>query len=169
MTVKDNGGNATERIINLNSSNNASAEIGSIVALNTPDELDYGNLSVTETSQDTLLNISNFGNVPINLTVRGYGGDDPVYSDNPLNLTMICDYNNISIGQQRFATTAGVDFDIMLNLTNSSADIPSFSLPVRTNDTAYGNDTNLTYWKLQVPLSIGGYCNGTIEFSAYEI
>ena len=51
-------------------------------------------------------------------------------------------------------------------ITNISTMIDDFTLPVRTNDTAYGKDTNETYWMIEVPLSVGGYCNGTIVFTA---
>ena len=69
MTITDDGGNATERIYNFNSSNNLSVTINPVLALNTPEEIDYGNLSVTETSIEKILNISNFGNIPINISV----------------------------------------------------------------------------------------------------
>ncbi len=166
MTIWDNAGNATERPYYLNATMNSSfGTINTVVGIGTIDELDYGNLSVTETSTEKPLNISNYGNVPINITVRGYGGTDSTAQNNQ---SLHCAYGNITLGYQRFAAAPDTAFDDMFNLTNITADVPAFELPVRTNDTNYGNDTNATYWRLQVPLTVGGNCNGTIEFTAYE-
>jgi hypothetical protein len=57
----------------------------------------------------------------------------------------------------------------MINLTNSSVQINwTTPIPAREDDNAYGNSTNSTYWRLQIPLTVGGTCNGTIEFSAVD-
>ena len=165
MTVTDQGGEATERQYYLNSSNNASATVNTVVAINVPAEIDYGNLSVTETSSDMPANISNFGNTPINISVRGYGGT--TNPDNPGDLCMECAYGNISIEYEKYSLASGTDYSVMTALTNASTEM-DLSLPVRTDDNGYGNDTNTTYWKLQIPLSIGGICNGTLVFVGQE-
>ena len=169
MTIRDSGRNITDplRNITFNRSNDASVTINPVLALTVPNEIDYGNLSVTETSSDIPANISNWGNVPINISVRGWGGTGD-YSDAYANLSMICDYGNISIGYERYNITNGSGYDSMTNLTNTSTGIPNFDLPTRTNDNNYDTDTNTTYWKIQIPLTIGGYCNGTVQFSATD-
>ena len=165
MTVTDKGGEATERYYYLNSSNNASATINTVVAIDVPAEIDYGNLSVTETSSDMPANISNFGNTPINISVRGYGGT--TNPNNPSDLCMECAYGNISIGYEKYSLASGTDYSAMTALTNTSTEM-GLLLPVRTDDNGYGDDTNTTYWKLQIPLSVGGVCNGTLEFVGQE-
>jgi len=130
-----------------------------------PAEIDYGNLSVTETSSDMPANISNFGNTPINISVRGYGGT--TNPDNPADLCMECAYGNISMGYEKYSLSSGTDYSAMTALTNTSTEM-NLPLPVRINDSNYEDDTNTTYWKIQIPLSIGGVCNGTLQFIGQE-
>ncbi|MFH1642756.1 MAG: hypothetical protein ABIC04_07725 [Nanoarchaeota archaeon] len=170
MTISDRGGNASlegsDRVFNFNSSNYDTAEINTVIAINTPLEIDYGNLSVTETSTPKGANISNYGNVKLNVSVRGYGGDNAnIFGMNQGNTSMICDYRNITIANERFAFSNETAFDSMTPLYNDSR-FMGLVLPFRMNDTISKNDTNTTYWKLQVPLSVGGFCNGTVQFDA---
>ena len=145
--------------------NSSTAVINSVIGINTPSEINYGNLSVTETSEEKIANISNYGNVPINISIRGYGGYD---TNNPDNLSMTCNIGNISILYERYSTIRGTSFTDMINLSNITKEIDDFKLPIRTNDTNYGNDTNATYWRIYIPNSVAGSCNGTIEFYATD-
>lgn len=166
ITVGDNGGwQKPEYEINL-SDTEVSSEITitDLLAIDTPTLIDYGNLSVTETSSEIIHNVTNVGNINLNLSLRGYGGTD---EDIGINYTMICDFGNITFGHQRYAFDNGTDFGLMTNLSNSTV-ITNFTLPQRINDNTYGWDRNSTYWKLQVPLSVGGICNGTIIFGAID-
>ena len=139
-----------------------------LLALDTPtDTLDYGNLSVTQTSIAVARNVTNGGNIPFNLTLRGFGGEnDSVTND---NYTMICNLGNISFGYHRYVVGINTSFDEMKNLTNQSINT-NFTLSHRTNDASEGTreDKNETYWRLQIPLGVGGLCNGTIIFGAVE-
>jgi hypothetical protein len=167
FTVRDKGGTATPlRKINNTASLNSTGEINPVLGINTQDTIDFGNLSVTETSGYVRANITNWGNVPINISVRGFGGTDETWPDVG-NYSMLCEFGgNISVGYQRYSISNTTVFASMINLTNTTTLIEPWSLPVRTNDTAYGKDRNVTYWKLNVPLSVGGMCNGTVIFSA---
>ena len=167
MSISDKGGNATQRIYHFNSTNNASVIINPTIALTTPNEIDYGNLSVTEISNQIATNVTNWGNIPINISVRGYGGTNESLP-NVGNLSMICGYGNITVGYERYSPNISAAYSDMINLTNNITQVPNFNLPVRSNDSNYGSDTNSTYWRLQIPLTIGGYCNGTIVFSAVQ-
>ncbi|MBW2975364.1 hypothetical protein KY366_06615 [Candidatus Woesearchaeota archaeon] len=160
MTVAD-----SYNLTSSNISNNIT--INPLVALDVPSELDYGNLSVTETSGFIGMNISNLGNVPINISVRGWGGTLD-YNGHFDDTCMICETGNISAYYEKYSINTSMSYANMTNLTNTSAKIPNFILPVRTNDSRYGNDTNTTYWRIYIPLAIGGYCNGTLEFTAEE-
>jgi hypothetical protein len=169
MTIGDRGVNISDTLRNVtfNRSNSGTATLEQLLAFSIPNEIDYGNLSVTETSSAIGANVSNWGNVPINISVRGWGGSSPQIDGNT-SLNMICDYGNISVGQQRFAINNSVGWENMTNVTGTWGPISRFELPARTEEDNYGNDTNTTYWKLKVPLSVGGYCNGTVEFMAVD-
>jgi len=168
MTIKDMGGNATEREYMFNDSATGNATINTLIGMDVVSLVDYGNLSVTETSTEKEINITNFGNEDINISVRGYGGTNDTKRNNPTNSSFICELGNMHLGQERYAVSTGVDWTVMTNLTNTSTLIQNFTLPQRTNDTDYGNDKNQTYWKLKVPLTVAGYCNGTLEFTAFD-
>ncbi len=142
-------------------------EISPVIGIGTADVLDYGDLSVTETSASKPLKVYNFGNVPINISVRGWGGTE-AYSNDYSNVSMICEVGNISMHYERYATNISISYGNMTNLSNTSTLIPDFTLPVRTNDVAYGNDSNVTYWRIYVPSQVSGSCNGTIEITAIQ-
>ncbi len=173
VSVKDFGGTSggTGGALNLsdNDTSTTAVTITNLLAINTSGLIDYGNLSVTQTSSEMQFNATNVGNLNLNLTLRGYGGtvnDSEEYYGN--NYTMVCDFGNISIGNQRYwLGESGAAFDSMRILTNTSAKT-NFTLFQRTDDTANGNDKNSTYWRLSVPLGVGGLCNGTIIFGATQ-
>ncbi len=160
MSITD----STNYTDNMNSSY---VTLSQIIGVGIPNEIDYGNLSVTQESNYIPANISNFGNVPINISTRGWGGTQP-YSNAFNDTCMICDWGNISIYNERYSQNTSLVFGDMTNITNTSTGLPNYNLPVRTNDINYGNDTNITYWKLYIPPNVGGFCNGTIEFLAIE-
>lgn len=173
MTVRDKGGTQKSGSeINLSDSDVSSAvTVTKLLAINTSTLLDYGNLSVTETSAEIVHNITNVGNINLNLSLRGYGGtNDSV--DSPFNnMTMTCELGNISIGNQRYEVgsqfTGATVFANMQSLTNTTRRI-NFTVPSRIDDSAFGWDRNSTLWRLQIPLTVGGLCNGTIIFGAVD-
>ena len=145
----------------------ATATVNPVIGIGIPSEIDYGDMSVTEISPMITANVSNFGNLPINISVRGYGGTDE-FLPGAGNYTMLCDINNISIGYHRYSTNFTEIYSKMVNLTNTSTGIPGFDLPIRTDDAQYGNDTNSTYWRLEIPTDVSGVCNGTVQFYASD-
>jgi hypothetical protein len=59
----------------------------------------------------------------------------------------------------------------MIPLNSSLQTINSATLYNRTDENSpitggVTGTTNSTYWRVKVPLSVGGLCNGTLEFSA---
>ena len=156
----------------LNSTENSSIiDVSTVLGLDVPLLLDYGNLSVTETSPSMALNITNWGNVAINISVRGFGGDDNSVPQSA-NMSMVCSNPlsiNISSGFERYYLQ-NVSFVNMTNISNSSMPISNFTIIARTNDTSphVGADRNFTFWRLQVPTGVTGTCNGTIIFSATD-
>jgi hypothetical protein len=180
MTIRDAGINITDpsRKMTFNASKVGTAYLAELIGLNMPSEINFGNLSVTEVSTWIVENITNTGNIEINISAYAFGGDNE--SAAGANSTvMLCALGNITHGYMRYTTINGTDFSKMFNITFNSTNPPpiyngnltnfsQLSIPIRTNDnsTTLGEDVNQTFWRLEVPLSVGGNCNGTIVFSA---
>lgn len=149
---------------NITVFSNISDIISELMAIDvSPTIIDYGKLIPLNISLNgTNLTIRNFGNIPINATVRGFAPNESLAY---LNLSMTCENGNISNSNQRFSILNGTSFAAMRRLNNESQLI-NFTLQQRTNDLDFGNDTNTTYWNLEVPTATKGLCNGTILFSA---
>ena len=169
VTVRDKGGTQKSGSeINLTDSEiSSTVTVNKLLAINMTTLIDYGNLSVTQTSAEIVQNVTNVGNINLNLSLRGYGSDNESVGQ---NLTMICDFGNITFGYQRYALgsdNAGTAFANMRNLTNQTVKT-NFTFPARVDDATFGWDRNTTFWRLQIPLSVGGICNGTIIFGAVD-
>ncbi|RME53521.1 hypothetical protein D6783_01810 [Candidatus Woesearchaeota archaeon] len=132
-----------------------------LLAINvTPVLIDYGNVPAGGTSQEQTVNITNVGNVPINVSVYGYGatpGD---------GLAMVCSTGNITISDERYASTPGVAYAAKTLLTAILQDA-GITLPPQTTQ-ATSEDS--LYFQLGItptdpPLSLGT-CNGTVVFQA---
>ena len=147
--------------MNSTGSANKSTRISDMVAIDiSPSVIDYGSLEGTQTSNDINVTITNFGNIAINATVMGFG----VYQGD--SLAMNCTTGNIPVGNQRYSQIYNTVYGSMTSLTSSQTPIANITLQQRTDDFSYASDRNNTYWKLQMPLSTQGTCNGTIIFNA---
>jgi len=166
MSVADSGGGGDPL---ADSENSSFLNVNEIVGIEVENAIiNFGNISASTNSVNIRQNVTNVGNVDINVTVRGYGGDN---ESTGINLSMICDTNaisNISFGNMRFHTRNNSDFATMFNITNQTAQIQNLTIPQRTQDFRLGNSSNATWWQLRVPLGAGGICNGSIIFSAFD-
>lgn len=156
FTVKDD--------YNLTSSKENTTTLDGLIALYTPDEIDYGNLSVSQTSEDKELNVTNVGNIDINISVRAYANATGIANE---NLSMNCDFGYIFDYYQRWAIVGGTPWAQMKNVSNISTMI-NLTIPQKTEDNVQSNGANATFWKLQIPYTIGGMCNGSLEFIAVD-
>jgi hypothetical protein len=169
MTVADDGGGGD--IKGVSTENSSFVTINEVLGIDIESfTIDFGNLSVTQTSDPIRENVSNGGNIDINVTVRGYGGDNESIGQ---NLSMICDPNagalaNITFDNMRFDTINSTSYANMTNITNQTRQILNLTIPQRTVDTGYGNSSNSTFWRLQIPVGAAGICNGTIIFGAID-
>ena len=152
VTVMDQSN--TTAVAHINTS------VASLYAISTSSMLTFTALEPGATSsQDSNLSIVNYGNQPINVSLRGYGsfeGDGNA---------MICTTINITLLQQRYNVFPGLAFDNLKVTPSSASTIQNFTLPQRTDDTSFKNDRNTTYWKLRAPSGARGSCNGTLVFS----
>lgn len=165
VTVYDNAS-----LSNFNSTN---FTVNTLLALGLPNSIDYGIVNATEVSAERAVNVTNFGNTYMNLSVRGYAvtpGD---------NLSMNCSlgyFKNISINYEKYNITSSILGSQTLsefqgNYTNlsSATVIRRFDLAYRQNDAApFTDDTNATYWRIYVPLGVAGSCRGNIIFGAVQ-
>ena len=145
----------------LESNKSQDTTIDSLYSINVTDLIDYGNLSVFETSLAQEVNITNLGNRDLNLTIYGYGGDDFA---NGQGIALSCSIgDNITIDNERYALNA-TNWTAMVNLTSAAVLLRNLTVVQQTNDAAYV--INSTYWRLYVPPNPYGVCNGTVVFEA---
>ena len=134
--------------------------INALYALNVTDVIDYGELAVTETSDNVTATITNFGNTNINVSVLGYGtteGD---------GIGLVCTTgSNISVENQRFSGY-NVSWTNKIELAATNQDM-NLTLVKPTN--ASPSITWNTFWQLYVPPNPFGLCEGTIRFTATAI
>ncbi|MEM4711017.1 MAG: hypothetical protein QXL18_03660 [Candidatus Woesearchaeota archaeon] len=130
-----------------------------LYALNVTDGIDYGSVSVDDDSLTRQANITNFGNMPINVSVEGYGA---VRGD---GLAMNCSISgNISIEYERFS---------LIDTGNWIDKVPLSSIPQLISNLTIQKQTlpsipmvNTTYWQLRIPPNPAGNCTGFIIFQA---
>jgi hypothetical protein len=146
--------------INLRNNGSEMLTINGLYALNLSQPLiDYGDLAAGEYSENISVNISNYGNLPINISVLGYGnapGD---------GLSFDCDQGNLSIDLQRFSANSSANYADKNTLDGTRQQIGNLTI-VKAIDAA--GSKNETYWQLYVdPFQPAyGICNGTIIFQA---
>jgi len=145
--------------------------INTLLALGLPDIIQYGTVNATEVSDENVTNVTNYGNVPMNLSVEGYAqteGD---------GLAMNCSLGNIGTipvywEKYNFTdTTAGTltlsQFEATYANLSSSAVVREYDLAQRQDDGT--NDAiNSTYWRIYVPRGVAGTCQGKIIFGATQ-
>lgn len=157
----------------LTDTNSTTFIVNTLLALGLPNSIDYGIVNATEVSTEQTVNVTNFGNTIMNLSVKGYA----IYSGD--NLSMNCSLGsvkNISVGYQKYNITNSLSgpmnlTDFQSNYTNltSLTVVRKFDLAYRQNDVApFTDDTNSTYWRIYVPLGVAGSCRGNIVFGAVQ-
>jgi len=133
-----------------------------VYALNVTDGIDYGGVAVEDYSApDRQANITNLGNMGINISVEGYAVNR---SD---GLAMICNLNgNITVDNEKFSSKNGTSYPSKTSLTSSPGGIliPNLTMAKQTNVSILS--ANSTYWQLYVPANPAGNCTGNIIFTA---
>ncbi|MDK2907664.1 MAG: hypothetical protein PWQ87_122 [Candidatus Woesearchaeota archaeon] len=131
--------------------------INALYALNVTDVIDYGELSVTDISDNITATLTNLGNMYINVSVLGYG---EVEGD---GIGLVCEQgSNISVENQRFSSSL-VAWDSKIPLASTSQDM-GFTIQKPTSED--NPITQNTYWQLYVPPNPFGGCTGIIRFTA---
>lgn len=145
--------------------------IDPLLALGLPDIIQYGEVNATYVSDENVTNVTNYGNVKINLSLSGYGFWEN--DGNAMNCTLGAN-QNISIEYEKYNLTTTTPGDIsysefIANYTNltSYPVTKIFNLDFRHQE-AVNEAWNYTYWRIYVPLGVAGTCQGNIIFGAVQ-
>jgi hypothetical protein len=157
--------NCTVRVTDtygISDSGQNSTTISELIAIITPEMIDYGDIPVLDTSNNVIANVTNVGNRDINLTLYGYNNTP---SD---GLAMGCEQGNISYVNQRWSLTDQA-WNVMTVLDNTAPQVvPSLTIMQRNNTRE--ETINQTNWKLYVEQGPGGtpfgICTGQVVFGA---
>ena len=124
--------------------------------------INYTSLEPSHFSPNVTVDISNVGNMPMNISVYGFGGDDEISG---AGLSMVCEINNISISFEKFSTSTDHDYTSKNSLSSTPQDI-GLTIPAKT--AADEIRINSTYWQFMVPPASQsfGQCNGSVVFVA---
>jgi len=159
-------------VLNISDSTPASVNysdtttVNELLAIGTNSTVDFGTVDALAMSNETLIEVINYGNIMINLSLSGYGktpGDGNA---------MQCLEGNISVEDLKYNLTTSnpgaMSFSIAdslyLNLSSNPV-VNEFNLAFRTNDT-HNFARNNTFWRIRVPMGVTGDCNGSIIFGA---
>lgn len=145
--------------------------INPLLALGIDSPVSFGKIDMSYVSDELKLNVTNYGNVKINLSLSGYGFNEG--DGNAMNCTMGTT-KNISIENEKFnltdSTTGSLTYAQFIgNYTNltSYPVTKEFNLDYRINDDL--NDANkTTYWRMHIPRGVSGTCEGNIIFGAVQ-
>ncbi len=142
--------------------------INTLLALAVNSPMEFGEVSAQEVSQEISANITNYGNIQINLTLNGYG-------QNPGDgNAMECGTNDIQIDYMKFNLTASnssnltkQEFETIYQNLTTSPTTYNFNLNSRQNDLS--NEANKsTYWRIYLPQGISSGCSGNVVFAATQ-
>ncbi len=145
------------------STNISNATINEFVYLNLTTEgnlvLDFGDINPGENSSASkIVNITNSGNIPINISVYAYAN---VSGD---NMSMMCEDGRswINTSYLRYNLT-DQGWSGMFEVNGTATAINGFLLAKRIG---VQETMNSTYWRFGVPPATIGICNGTLVFLA---
>lgn len=152
------------------------ATINTLLAVGLPSSINFGTLFPGDTSLVNKTNVTNFGNIPLNIKVYGYANNFTT-SDNALNCTLGLN-KNISLYFLKYNVTDGPACSTLSwssnywNLTNSTNEKGwgQFKVGKQTQESVLMR--NYTCWMLKVPsiasdnIDVGGACKGVVSFTA---
>jgi len=144
---------------NISTGRNASnATLYPLLALNSTNEVNFGEVTSGQNTTVKTANFSNIGNVPLDLDLYVYGR---IYAD---NWSFVCDDgNNITSGRLYYNLTNSTSIGNFSPVPNGTGALNTldFVKAVATN----GSQTSV-YFRADVPTGIRGRCNGTLVFGA---
>jgi hypothetical protein len=146
-------------------------QIQPLLALGLPDIIQYGTVNATYVSDENITNVTNYGNVKVNISLSGYGFKEN--DGNAMNCTL-GSIKNITIIYEKYNLTDSHPGTLSLgefsaNYTNltSNPTTKKFDLDYRQQEDV-NEAWNHTYWRIYVPLGVAGTCQGNIIFGAVQ-
>ncbi len=142
-----------------------------LLALGLPDIIQYGEINATYVSLENVTNVSNLGNVELNLSLSGYGFLEN--DGNAMNCTL-GPIRNISIEYEKYNLTSSTTGDLSHSeLIGNYTNLTSFPITKRFDldyrkQEDYHEAWNYTYWRVYVPIGVAGTCQGNIIFGAVQ-
>src|SRR3989339_373058 len=151
--------------------NNDSITMNQLLSIGLPASIDYSVVNSTAVSGEQTVNVSNTGNVILNLSLSGYAvTEEDNYS---MNCTL-GNIQNISINYEKFRLNTSItgpltlsDFEANYTNLSSGPTVKRFNLNYRQDD-ANDDAINGTYWRVYVPRGVAGNCTGNILFGAVQ-
>ena len=138
--------------------------IDSLFALNVTPIINFGNMAVgdTYTTAPPSANVTNYGNMDINVSIYGFGADDEVAG---AGFAMICEQRNLTLPNERYDLSSATAYPAMTRISGV-ANQTGLTISRQTNDAQ--QVINSTYWRIHINLTTNpfGVCNGTVVFSA---
>jgi hypothetical protein len=151
--------------VRVNDSNNFAANnsnttrINALYALNVTPLIDYGNVSTGDYAGNATANITNLGNMNINITVKGYAR---TVND---NYGFVCDQGNLTVNLQHFSANDSAPYGVKQTLSGTLQAVSGLTINRSVNASQV---TNTTYWEIYIdPSQVAfGNCTGTVIFQA---
>lgn len=154
---------------NLTGTGTGNTTIAQLLAVGLPGSINYGTVNATYVSNENITNVTNEGNVKINLSLYGYANQT---GDGYAMNCSLGSIHYIPIGYEKYNLTIAHPGPVSLtqftaNYTNltSTYTVKDFNLASRQNDT-FNEAINSTYWRIYVPHGVAGVCSGNIVFGA---
>lgn len=156
---------------NWENKNSSTIEVSPLLALGLPDIIQYGTVNATYVSNENITNVTNYGNVMINLSLSGYGFWEN--DGNSMNCTLGAN-KNISIEYEKYNLTYSIPGDLThAQMIGNYTNLTSYPVTKKYNldfrhQEAVNEAWNYTYWRIYVPLGVAGTCQGNIIFGAVQ-
>jgi len=155
----------------LNNTNENTTVVGELLGLTLPTTIDYGSVNSTFVSNENITNVSNAGNVAVNLTLQGYAfyvGDGQAMNCSKgtvKNISIMYEKYNLTTSNPGVLALTDIE-TLYTNLTGGPI-TKKFNLNYRQAEN-WDDATNATYWRIYVPRGVAGTCSGNIVFGAIK-
>jgi hypothetical protein len=154
---------------NLSMTSNATGvtTINPLLSVGVVSSIGYGLLNTFNVSNEVEVNVTNYGNVDINLSLYGYAQNpgDGYAMNCTLGGGILLQYERYNLTNSNPGSLDYATFES--NYQNLSGNYSVENLQINQRKSDITNDAiNTTYWRIFVPPGNGGNCTGNIVFGA---